>query len=111
VALAAPARVEIVHAVPGRLRLRVPALRGQPALADQVVAAGLAHRGVRRVRVNPACASIVVECDAAAYADLTRNGLVHEWVASPPPAVPPRLPHRRSPRSEALPCRGREPWS
>lgn len=75
--------VTIVHAIPGRLRLRIPALHRQPALADRIIAAGMAHPGVHRVRVNLTCASVVVECDPSTVSDLTRNGLFQRWLTSP----------------------------
>jgi P-type Cu2+ transporter len=104
VALAVPAAVEVVHALPERLRLRVPALRGQPGLAPRFVAAGCAHPGVRRVRVNPACGSAVVECDAAACADLTRNGHVAAWLTAPAPAASPTAPTDRATAPPAAPA-------
>src|SRR5581483_7617758 len=72
----------LIHAVPGRLRLRVPALRGDPALAERLATAARAHPGVRRVRVNAACASLVVECDAATHERLLHDQAVDEWLAS-----------------------------
>ncbi len=90
-----PVLIELVHAVPGRLRLRVPALQWDPTLADRVLAAGMAHPGVARVRINRACASVVVEgnpepCDAA-----SALALVQSWTEfterslSPAPATRP----------------------
>jgi len=53
--------ITVVHPIPGRLRLRVPELKRDPALAERIIAAGIAHPGVRQVRVNLSCASVVVE--------------------------------------------------
>jgi Cu2+-exporting ATPase len=82
----------VVHAVPGRLRWRVPALRDQPALAARFAATAEAHPGVRRVRVNPDCASVVVECDPAAYERLLHDHAADAWMATAavaPEAAPP----------------------
>jgi hypothetical protein len=52
--------VKIRHQLPGRLRLGVPALRKEPQLTEPLLAALRRHPGVRQVRANPACASLVV---------------------------------------------------
>jgi len=52
--------VEIVHAVPGRVRLRVPLLRGSADLAATLSAIRPARAGVRGLRVNAACSTGVV---------------------------------------------------
>ncbi len=77
----APA-VEVVNAVPGRVRLRVPALRSHPALADKLTAAGLARPGLRGLRVNPASASVVVESEHPDQAVRRTRALVVECLAA-----------------------------
>jgi hypothetical protein len=56
----APAAL-VAHAIPGRTRLRIPARRRQAeffaALAERLAA----HPGIRRVRVNPSTASILLQ--------------------------------------------------
>ena len=78
--------VEVVHWIPGRVRLRVPALKAHPELAEQILSAGMAHPGVRRVRVNLQCASVVVEGDpggSLAFDDQSPvQSLVQHWLAS-----------------------------
>lgn len=54
------ALVQICHQLPGRTRLRVPAVIRSPRLESQVVAALTGIDGVLRVRLNPACASLVL---------------------------------------------------
>ena len=49
------------HWISGRIRLHVPALRERSATADQVVAWLRGQQGIRSVRVNHDCASLVVE--------------------------------------------------
>lgn len=56
---------EVVHAVPGRTRIRVPELKDAPDLGDCIADTLLAKPGVNYVRVNPACASVVVGHDKA----------------------------------------------
>lgn len=56
---------EVVHALPGRTRIRVTGLRDNQALADHIAGVLLSKPGVTCVRVNPACASVVVSYDTA----------------------------------------------
>jgi Cu2+-exporting ATPase len=76
-------KIELVHQIPGRVRLRVPALRSHPKLADRIVAAGMAHPGVRSVRVNLACVSVVVEGDRSLTNETSSGSLVKRWLATP----------------------------
>lgn len=54
---------EVVHRVPGRIRLRIPRLKKEPAFAERYAQFVAAQPGVKSVRVNRACASAVVEYD------------------------------------------------
>jgi P-type Cu2+ transporter len=54
---------EIVHAVPGRLRVRIAELRTVPGFADGFIASFMAHAGILGVRVNAWCASAVISYD------------------------------------------------
>ena len=56
---------EVVHAVRGRVRLRVPAIKDNACLADSLMCRLLARPGVTSVRANSACASVVVGYDTA----------------------------------------------
>jgi hypothetical protein len=58
-----PPLAVVVHQAPGRLRLRVPARRGDPAFLGQVGQALLATPGIRAVDVNPVTASLLVRFD------------------------------------------------
>lgn len=53
-------QLEIRHQIPGRIRLHVPALRDDPLLSRYLTQALIQIEGVRGVRWNPACASLVV---------------------------------------------------
>jgi hypothetical protein len=55
---------EVRHQVPGRLRLHFPALRADARLAASLRGHLQACDGVRAVRINPACASVVIAHDA-----------------------------------------------
>ncbi len=69
--------------------MRIPALRATPELANRLLAAGAAHPGVRNVRVNPACASVVVEGDVWNETPEPED-LIRCWLATPPaPCSPP----------------------
>lgn len=56
---------DVVHALPGRMRIRIPQIRRDRALADAVAESLLSRPGVTCVRVNAACASVVVDYDTA----------------------------------------------
>ncbi|MCX8053443.1 MAG: heavy metal translocating P-type ATPase [Armatimonadetes bacterium] len=60
-------QVELVHLVPGRARFRIGALKDAPALAEAFAERLSAVVGIRSVRVNCACASLVVEYDPAIH--------------------------------------------
>ncbi|WPL17059.1 hypothetical protein Thiowin_02045 [Thiorhodovibrio winogradskyi] len=55
---------EVRHQLPGRLRLHCPALRTKAWLAAALRGHLQACDGVRSVRINPACASVVIAHDA-----------------------------------------------
>jgi P-type Cu2+ transporter len=74
--------VEVVHALPGRVRLRVPLLRGYPSLAEALIAVRPAGAGLRGVRVNAACASVVVEAASAEVAARHVRARVAEWLVA-----------------------------
>jgi Ca2+-transporting ATPase len=61
-------RAAVVHplsvVVPGRARVRVPALRGAPAMARTLELRLGGHRAVRTVHVNPLTGSVLVHFDA-----------------------------------------------
>ncbi len=77
-------RVEVVHSVPGRLRLRVPALESQPDLAERILSAGMAYPGVRSVRVNLWCASVAVEYQPGEIQGIAPHDLVLRWLNERP---------------------------
>lgn len=56
---------EVLHALPGRLRLRVPEIRNNQPLADIVAERLIARRGVTSVRTNITCASVLINYDTS----------------------------------------------
>jgi hypothetical protein len=61
-------RAHIVHTLPGRLRLKMPEMRGKPDFFARVMDVLLAQRGIEAVRVNPLTGSVLIL--GAADADL-----------------------------------------
>ncbi len=58
--------IELRHQIPGRMRWHVPGLRRDAHLAAHAATTLKAKPGVRQVRVNPACASLVIDFDPSA---------------------------------------------
>jgi heavy-metal-associated domain-containing protein len=58
-------RAKVVHAIPGRVRVKVPQLRANRALGRRVDDRLSVLPGVRRVDVNPVTGSLLVEYDPA----------------------------------------------
>jgi copper chaperone CopZ len=52
--------LHVVHAIPGRIRLRAPRIRGRPQHAQEVARQLSTVQGVRRADANPATGSITV---------------------------------------------------
>lgn len=59
------------HAIPGRIRLHMPALRHRSSLADSTLLWLQGQKWVRSARINHACASLVVAYDPAAEDQLS----------------------------------------
>lgn len=84
-------RVEICHQIPGRTRLRVPTLVEAPGLEGRIAASLEAVDGVDRVRLNRACASLVLHhrSDFIPTRDLLKRTLT-PILAPTPPVAPPK---------------------
>jgi len=82
----------IAHHIPGRLRLKVPGAKGNPAFLDQVRAALTSVEGVSEIEVNPVTGSVLVHYDPDAFDTFhdnvhehaTRNNLFAVQPAKPP---------------------------
>ncbi len=55
--------IRIVHFLPGRVRLRVAALKGQPQLAQEIQAAFDGLPGLTGIRTNTATGSVLITYD------------------------------------------------
>jgi hypothetical protein len=53
--------VQTVHAIPGRVRFRVPSLVGDPSVAGNLRERLSSVEGVREVDVNPATGSVLIQ--------------------------------------------------
>ncbi|HTV31898.1 MAG TPA: heavy metal translocating P-type ATPase [Methylocella sp.] len=58
-------RISVRHRIPGRIRLHVPALREPSALAGSIAVWLRRQAGIKSVRVNHACACMIIEHDPA----------------------------------------------
>jgi Cu2+-exporting ATPase len=61
------ADTSVVHAISGRVRLRVPALKTSPGLAEPLQQLLRDQPGVADVSVNDWCASVTVTCDTSVW--------------------------------------------
>jgi hypothetical protein len=55
--------IELLHAIPGRIRLRVPEIKGNPARAREVEQQLSGLKRLRRVEVNPVTGSVLMVHD------------------------------------------------
>jgi hypothetical protein len=80
-----------VHHVPGRLRVKTPALKRSPARAERVCAAVTALQGVSSAEANPVTGSLVVTYDPlradprGVLARLADEGVIGRDVGLPGP--------------------------
>lgn len=77
---------EVVHEVPGRLRLHATALRGNAALADRVLADLRTAPGVRAASANLRTGSVLIRHDAAPG----RAAWLRHRLSAAPPSAPTR---------------------
>ncbi|HEX4968766.1 MAG TPA: hypothetical protein VFV44_09605, partial [Nitrospiraceae bacterium] len=61
------ADTSVVHAIPGRIRLRVPALKTSPGLAEPLQRLLRDQPGITEVTVNDWCFSVTVVCDPSKW--------------------------------------------
>lgn len=60
--------IKIVHAIPGRIRLKVASIRDNPPLAGELQQRLVSLQGVRKVQINPQTGSVLILYEAAAFA-------------------------------------------
>jgi hypothetical protein len=56
-------KFDVAHQVPGRVRMKVPAAKGNPELLKQIADTFAAIPGIERITVNPATGSVVMHYD------------------------------------------------
>ena len=56
-------KVDIAHQVPGRVRMKVPAAKGNAELLQQIAQTFCVIPGIERITVNPATGSVVIHYD------------------------------------------------
>ncbi len=60
--------ITVVHAIPGRIRLKIASLRDNSTLASELQHRLVAIQGVKQVETNPRTGSVLILYDAAAMA-------------------------------------------
>ena len=68
--------IELLHAIPGRVRMRVPEMKGNPDLAREIEKYLSDIKLVHRVEVNPLTGSVLVVYDPADSASIAALGRV-----------------------------------
>jgi Heavy metal associated domain 2 len=89
-------KLQIAHQVPGRIRMKIPSAKGDPALLEEIQKTFSVIPGIEQVEVNPATGSVVLRYDADRHDDF-HAGFTHrfnEHHAGHPPS------RRRPPSNE-----------
>jgi hypothetical protein len=71
-------KFDIAHQVPGRVRMKIPAAKGNPELLQQVADCFTAIPGIEKITVNPATGSVVMHYDVDQHDDF--HGRFHHHV-------------------------------
>jgi cation transport ATPase len=71
-------KLQIAHQVPGRIRMKVPSAKGNPALLEEIQKAFSAIPGIEQVVVNPETGSVVLKYDADRHDDF-HAGFTHRF--------------------------------
>lgn len=70
---------DLLHHVPGRLRLRIRDSRGNPAGLETIHTALAGLSGVRRIETNPTLGTMVIQYDSALFAEFP--GALEEYAS------------------------------
>jgi Heavy metal associated domain 2 len=84
-----PRDIEIVHQLPGRLRIRAAWLKGDAGAGEEVKYRLAQIAGVKAVRANASTGSLLVEYDAAAVSPGKIINAFRKTGCNPPPAKAP----------------------
>ena len=92
---------QIAHQMPGRVRIKIPAARGNPELLEQIRKVFAEIPGLERTRIKPEAGSIVLRYDPKDEATFEGH-LIQRWQHLAPlmPARPKRPRHRELPGDE-----------
>jgi Heavy metal associated domain 2 len=101
----------VSHSIPGRIRIRVPDAKHNPALLEKLRESIVSAPGVKAVDCNPLTGSLLIRYSPAAHESVPaflspRDGSAPPLSLDPPPSNPPRrkVPKgasRHQPHSEA----------
>lgn len=73
--------IQVTHALPNRVRLKVPAVQNNEAVARRLEKHAKSVEGIHWVRANTLCAGIVVRFDAAMHTEADIVNLLSRHVA------------------------------
>jgi hypothetical protein len=59
--------IQVIHAIPGRVRVKISRLKENPALARELQERFLAVQGIQRVEVNPITGSVLILYDRTGF--------------------------------------------
>jgi cation transport ATPase len=71
-------KLQIAHQVPGRIRMKIPSAKGNPALLEEIQKTFSVIPGIEEVRVNPETGSVVLRYDTDRHDDF-HTGFAHRF--------------------------------
>jgi cation transport ATPase len=71
-------KLQIAHQVPGRIRMKIPAAKRDPAMLEEIQKAFSAIPGIEEVAVNPETGSVVLRYDVDQHDDF-HTGFTHRF--------------------------------
>lgn len=95
-------KVHLVHQTPGRVRLKVPAGRGNPDLLEEIRQAFLVIPGINDITVNPTTGSVVLNYDQSDHAAMHGHIAAHSAPQGAPAAVQPAAERHPSTEIDSL---------
>ncbi|WJR81437.1 HMA2 domain-containing protein [Bradyrhizobium sp. NP1] len=78
-------KLQIAHQVPGRIRMKVPSVKANPELAEQIKQTFAVIPGIEEVIVNPVTGSVVLHYDTDQHHAFHGQLQHHTGVHCPPP--------------------------
>ena len=71
-------KLQIAHQVPGRISMKIPSAKGNPALLEEIQKTFSAIPGIEQVVVNPETGSVVLRYDTDRHDDF-HTGFAHRY--------------------------------